>query len=143
MTIYSSLNDPTRLVAVLRFGYGHIFSENYEYFEALTLGSDNYLRGFRKDRFAGKSLLYQSTEIRFKLFDSKSYIVPGAVGLLAFNDVGKVWIKSESSRKWHDSYGGGLYYSPYNFAIVSAIIAFCNEGNLFNFSIGTKFNITF
>ncbi|MEP6951522.1 MAG: metallophosphoesterase [Ginsengibacter sp.] len=143
MTLYSSLADPTRLVSVLRFGYGHIFSENYEYFQALDLGADNYLRGFRKNRFTGKTVAYQSTELRFKLFESKSYIVPGAVGLLAFNDVGRVWAKDENSRKWHDSYGGGFYYSPYNFAIVSATIAFSDEGNIFNFSIGTKFNITF
>ncbi len=143
MQVYASFTDPTRLVVVLRFGGGHIFSENYEYFEALNLGSNNYLRGFRKNRFSGKSMLYQSTELRYKLFESKSYIVPGAVGLLAFNDVGKVSVKDERSHKWHDSFGGGLYYSPYNFAIVSATIAFSNEGNLFNFSIGTKFNITF
>ncbi|MDQ6845315.1 MAG: metallophosphoesterase, partial [Bacteroidota bacterium] len=143
MAVYASFTDPTNFVFVLRFGYGHIFSENYEYFQALNLGENNYLRGFRKNRFSGKSIAYQSTEIRLKLFESKSYIVPGAVGLLAFNDVGKVWIKNATSRKWHDSYGGGLYYSPYNFAIISATIAFSNEENLFNISLGTKFNITF
>jgi hypothetical protein len=143
MTVYASFKDPTNLVTVLRFGWGHIFSENYEYFQALNLGENNFLRGFRKNRFSGKSLAYQSTELRLKLFESKSYIVPGAVGLVAFNDIGKVWVKDETSRKWHDSYGGGFYYSPYNFAIVSATIAFSNEGSLFNFSIGTKFNITF
>ncbi|KAA9040651.1 BamA/TamA family outer membrane protein [Ginsengibacter hankyongi] len=143
MTVYASFKDPTRLVTVLRIGYGHIFSENYEYFQALDLGENNYLRGFRKNRFSGKSVFYQSTEFRYKLFDSKSYLVPGAVGLIAFNDLGRVWIPSETSHKWHDSFGGGLYYSPYNFAIVSATVAFSNEGNLFNFSIGTKFNITF
>lgn len=143
MAVYASFNDPTKLVTVLRLGYGHIFSENYEYFQALSLGENNFLRGFRKDRFSGRSLLYQSTEFRFKLFDSKSYIVPGAVGLIAFNDIGKVWTQNQTSRKWHDSFGGGLYYSPYNFAIVSATIAFSDEGDLFNFSLGTKFNITF
>lgn len=143
MTVYASFKDPTRLVTVLRIGYGHIFSENYEFFQALDLGENNYLRGFRKNRFSGKSIFYQSTEFRYKLFDSKSYLVPGAVGLIAFNDLGKVWIPAETSHKWHDSFGGGLYYSPYNFAIVSATVAFSNEGNLFNFSIGTKFNITF
>ncbi len=143
MTVYASFKDPTRLVTVLRIGYGHIFSEHYEYFQALGLGENNYLRGFRKNRFSGKSVFYQSTEFRYKLFDSKSYIVPGAVGLIAFNDLGRVWVPSEVSHKWHDSFGGGLYYSPYNFAIVSATVAFSGEGNLYNFSIGTKFNITF
>jgi Calcineurin-like phosphoesterase len=143
MAVYSSLSDPTRLVSVLRFGYAHIFNEHYEYFQALDLGENNYLRGFRKNRFTGKSVMYQSTELRFKLFESKSYIVPGDVGLLAFNDVGRVWVKDVTSHKWHDAYGGGFFYSPYNFAIVSATVAFSNEDNLFNFSIGTKFNITF
>ena len=143
MTVYSSFSDPTNLVTVLRFGYGHIFNKNYEYFQAFDLGADNYLRGFRKNRFSGGSVLYQSTELRLTLFESNSYIVPGKVGLLMFNDVGRVFVKDETSHKWHDSYGGGLYYSPYNFAIVSATIAFSNEGNLFNFSIGSKFNITF
>ncbi len=143
MEVYASFRDPTRLVTVLRVGGGHIFSENYEYFQALNLGSNNFLRGFRKDRFSGKSIFYQSIEFRYKLFNSKSYIVPGAVGLLAFNEVGKVWVKDQFSKKWHHSYGAGLYYSPYNFAIVSATIAFGDEGSLFNFSMGTKFNITF
>jgi DNA repair exonuclease SbcCD nuclease subunit len=143
MTVYASFKDPTRLVTVLRIGYGHIFSKNYEYFQALNLGENNYLRGFRKNRFAGKSLFYQSTEFRYKLFESTSYILPGAFGLLAFNDLGRIWLPTEVSHKWHDSFGGGLYYSPYNFAIVSGTVAFSNEGHLFNFSIGTKFNITF
>ncbi len=143
MLLHASLNDPTRLVAVLRLGYGHIFNKNYEYFQALTLGSNNYLRGYRKDRFAGRSILYNSIELRYKVFDSKSYLVPGSVGLMVFNDLGRVYDKHETSRKWHDGFGGGLYYSPYNFAIVSATIAFSGEGSFYNFSLGTKFNITY
>jgi hypothetical protein len=143
LAVYASLRDPAKLVAVLRFGGGHIFNDHYEYFQAFTLGANNYLRGYRKNRFSGQSVLYQTTELRVKLFESKSYIVPGAVGLIAFNEVGRVWVKNETSRKWHDDFGGGLYYSPYNFAIISATIAHSPEGNLFNFSIGTKFNLTF
>ncbi len=143
MTLHSSFTDPTKIVFVLRMGYGKIFNKNYEYFQALTLGSNNYLRGFTKERFAGKSILYGSLEVRYKLFFSHSYIVPGDVGVLAFNDIGKARIKDVTSRKWHDSFGGGFYFSPYNFAIVSATIAFSGEGSLFNFSVGTKFNITY
>jgi hypothetical protein len=143
LAVYASLRDPAKLVAVLRFGAGHIFNDNFEYFQALTLGANNYLRGFRKNRFSGQSVMYQTTELRVKLFESKSYVVPGAVGLIGFNEVGRVWVKNETSRKWHDDFGGGLYYSPYNFALISATIAHSPEENLFNFSIGTKFNINF
>lgn len=143
MTLHSSFNDPTKIIFVLRLGYGKIFNKNFEYFQALTLGSNNYLRGFTKNRFAGKSILYGSLEVRYRLFFSHSYIIPGDVGVLAFNDIGKARIKDVTSRKWHDSFGGGLYFSPYNFAIVSATIGFSEEGSLFNFSVGTKFNITY
>ena len=114
-----------------------------EFFQALDLGANNYMRGFRKNRFSGQSILYQTTELRIKLFESNSYIVPGAVGLIAFNEIGKVWMHGEKSTKWHQDFGGGLYYSPYNFAIVSATIAISPESSLVNFSIGTKFNIIF
>ena len=143
MAVHASLRYPAKLVAVLRFGYGHIFNNDYEYFQALTLGNNNYLRGYRKNRFAGQTVMYQTTELRVKLFESKSYIVPGAVGLIGFYEVGRVWVKDEISHNWHNDFGGGLYYSPYNFALVSATVAHSPEDNLFNFSIGTKFNLTF
>lgn len=143
LAVYASLRDPAKLVAVLRFGAGHIFNNNFEYFQALTLGADNYLRGYRKNRFSGQSVMYQTTELRVKLFESKSYVVPGAVGLIGFNEVGRVWVNGENSHKWHNDYGGGFYYSPYNFALISATIAHSPEDNMFNFSIGTKFNINF
>ena len=143
LAVYASLRDPAKVVAVVRVGGGHIFNDNYEYFQAFSLGNNNYLRGFRKNRFTGQSVLYQTTELRVKLFESKSYILPGAVGMIGFNEVGRVWIKNELTHKWHNDFGGGFFYSPYNFAIISATMAHSVEDNLINFSIGTKFNITF
>ena len=131
LAVYASLRDPAKVVAVIRVGGGHIFNDHYEYFQAFNLGSNNYLRGFRKNRFSGQSVFYQTTELRVKLFESQSYIFPGAVGLIGFNEVGRVWVKDEKTHKWHDDFGGGLYYSPYNFAIISATLAHSPEDNLF------------
>src|SRR5205085_12590423 len=114
MTLYSSLTDPARVVSILRLGGGHIFSKNYEYFQALNLGQNNVLRGFRKNRFAGTSLAYGSLTLLVKLLDTESYILPGSVGLIGFDDVARVWAGNQSSSKWHNSIGGGLYYSPFN-----------------------------
>ncbi|MGB8192679.1 MAG: BamA/TamA family outer membrane protein, partial [Chitinophagaceae bacterium] len=143
MSVYASLSAPARLIAVLRLGGGHIFNEKFEYFQALNLGANNFLRGFRKNRFSGSSLAYGSLELRAKLFQSKWYILPGDFGLVAFNDLGRVWLKNENSRRWHYAYGGGIYYVPFNMVIVSATAAFSKEENLLNFSVGTKINITF
>jgi hypothetical protein len=143
MTVYASMSFPAKWVTVLRLGAGRIFSDSLEYFQALTLGANNYLRGFRKNRFSGDALAYASLEFRIKLFDSKSYVLPGQFGLVAFNDVGRVWLKGENSHKWHDAYGGGFYYVPYNMVLVSATVGFSSEERLVNFTLGTKLNLTF
>jgi hypothetical protein len=143
MTIYASLSDHSTLSAIFRAGGGHIFSKNYEYFQALSLGANNYLRGYRKNRFTGTSTAYANTELRLRLLKSKSYIVPGDVGVMGFYDVGRVWQRGENSNKWHNSYGGGLYYIPYSLVMLSLTAGFSPEDRLFNFSLGTKFKLTF
>jgi hemolysin activation/secretion protein len=124
-------------------GAGHIFNDSIEYFQALSLGQNNVLRGFRKNRFSGHTMAYGSLELRIKLFDSKSYIFPGQVGLIVFNDIGRVWYRGEDSKKWHYAAGGGVYYNPFNLVIVSATVGVSSEETVFNFSIGSRFNLTF
>jgi outer membrane protein assembly factor BamA len=143
MAVYASLNDPTRLIAVIKLGAGHIFNRNFEYFQALTLGSNNYMRGLRKNRYAGSSMMYAGIEMRLKLTDITSYLLPGSFGLIGFTETGRVWIKTESSRLWHFSYGGGIYYIPFNLFIVSGTIGYSKDEHIFNFSLGTKFNLNF
>ncbi len=143
MQIYASLSQFDRLVAVLRIGGGHIFSKDFQYFQALGLGQNNYLRGFRKNRFTGNSAFYSSVEVRAKLFDLKSYVLPGQVGLVGFNDIGRVWQRGEKSNKWHNTPGVGVYFIPYNIVILSGTVAFSEEERLFNLTIGTRLNLTF
>jgi outer membrane protein assembly factor BamA len=143
MTVYASLSPERKFVGIIRAGAGHIFSKNFEYFQALNLGANNFVRGYRKDRFSGSGFVYGSTEFRVKLFKSESYILPGDVGLIGFYDIGKVWMRGQRSKKWHHTYGGGLYYSPFNIVIVSATVGISDEDKLLNFSLGTKFRLTF
>ncbi len=143
MTIYASISDLSKVSGILRFGGGRIFTKDYEYFQAKTLGFNSYLRGYRRDRFAGQGMAYASGEVRFRLFRSRSYVLPGDVGMLAFTDVGRVWYAGEESDKWHSSYGGGLYFVPFNLVALTGSIGFSPEDHLVSFSIGTKFNLSF
>ncbi|HYE54606.1 MAG TPA: BamA/TamA family outer membrane protein, partial [Chitinophagaceae bacterium] len=143
MTVYASLSEPAKLVAVIRVGGGHIFNKNFEYFQAMNLGQNNFLRGFRKNRFSGSSLAYGSLEMRWKLFQSQWHILPGDFGVVGFADAGRVWMRGQDSRRWHAAYGGGVYFVPFNMVIISGTMSFSREENLFNFSAGTKINITF
>ncbi|MEO8403728.1 MAG: BamA/TamA family outer membrane protein, partial [Chitinophagaceae bacterium] len=143
MVIYASLKIPAKVVGVIKLGGGHIFNDSVDYFQALSLGANNVLRGFRKNRFSGHSVAYGSLELRIKLFDSHSYIFPGQVGAIVFNDIGRVWYKGEDSKKWHNVIGGGFYYNPFNIVIMSFTVGYSPEEQVLNFSLGSKFNLTF
>jgi hypothetical protein len=143
MTVYGAITDPAKFVGILRVGGGHIFNDNYEYFQALSLGQNNFLRGFRKNRYSGSSLAYGSLEVRAQLFQNKAYVLPGPIGLILFNDVGRVWQKNVDSKRWHYSYGGGFYFVPFNTILLSATVARGEEETLFNLTLGTRFNLTF
>ncbi|RYZ32531.1 MAG: hypothetical protein EOP49_37390 [Sphingobacteriales bacterium] len=143
MTVYASLAGPGRLLAILRLGGGHIFTDNFEYFQALNLGANNFLRGFRKNRFAGSSLAYGSIELRYKLFNVRSTVLPGSFGIVGFDDIGRVWMKNEVSNKWHNAVGGGVYFLPFDLVSIAATIAASEEESLFNFSVGAKLSFYF
>jgi outer membrane protein assembly factor BamA len=143
LDVYAVLDQPNRLLAALHFGGGHIFSDHFEYFQALSLGGNNYLRGYRVNRFSGASMAYASAELKLKLFDFKTHLIKGDLGLVGFNDIGRVWLPAEYSKKWHHGYGGGIYLIPFNAVMVSALVAMSEEETLFNLSIGTRLNMVF
>ena len=144
MALYASLSEPAKLVAIFKMGWGHIFSQKYEYFQALTLGANNSLNGFRKNRYAGTSSFYTSIELKMKLFDVNSFILPGPFGLTAFYDIGRVWLRNAPrSRTWHGAYGGGIYYMPFNLFAITATAGFSDGQKMLNFSLGTRINLTY
>jgi outer membrane protein assembly factor BamA len=143
LDIYAVLSEPNRLLAALHFGGGHIFSKEFEYFQALTLGGNNYLRGYRVNRFAGSSMAYASAELKLKLFDFNAYVVKGNLGLVGFNDIGRVWVRNDRSLKWHHGYGGGIYIVPFNTAMLSLVVGVSEEDQLLNLSLGTQLNLVF
>jgi hypothetical protein len=143
MAVYGAFTDPAKFVTVMRLGAGHIFTDSFEYFQAMNLGQNNFLRGFRKNRHSGSSLAYGSLEGRIQLFANQDYLLPGPIGIIGFTDVGKVWMKNQTSKKWHHSFGGGLYFAPFNTLLISATVAKGEEELLFNLSLGTRFNLMF
>ncbi len=143
LTLYTSVQRKPRVVGVFRVGGGKILSKDYEFFQAMSLGANNYLRGFRKNRFAGDSYLNTGMEMRLRLFNLKSYILPGTVGAIGFAEIGRVWYEGEKSRRWHPSYGGGFYFLPFDMMMVSALLGFSKEDRMINMTLGTKLNFTF
>jgi len=128
-SIYISFPGNTNFVIAERFGAGINFGD-YEFFQAQYLNGIENLRGYRKYRFAGTSMLYNNAELRIKLADFRTYLFPGSIGLLGFYDVGKVWVKNDPSSTWHNGYGAGIWIAPMKKVVISASYAASKEGGL-------------
>ncbi|WP_347839702.1 BamA/TamA family outer membrane protein [uncultured Draconibacterium sp.] len=130
-----SFNKYPRTVLAMRIGGEKIFGDFYFHDAAILDGKTN-LRGFRKTRFYGDASAYLNSELRFKVIDFKNYLLTGELGLLLFDDIGRVWLDNESSSKWHNGYGAGIWLSPFKMAIVTATLNKSREETLvqFNFS---------
>ena len=109
------------------------------FFQQMQLGGVHSLRGFHTNRFTGKTMLYYNLDLRMKLFDFTSYIVPGSLGLLGFSDVGRVWQPGQSSDQWHHGYGGGIYLIPADLILIQAAVGFSKESTMPYISIGFNF----
>ena len=141
--LFAPLSDNNRFILTLRGGGGHIFSDGFEYWQALTLGANNYLRGYRKNRFSGSSMAYGSAELRWRIANLRGKYLPGELGLVGFQDAGRVWLRGEDSDKWHLAYGGGVYFTPFNAVLISVLGGVSEEEQLVNISLGAGLNITF
>ncbi len=138
MRFFMSFHADPRVVIANHIGAGVLMGDP-EFFQLLYIGGKENLAGFRANRFAGKAMVYHNIELRVKLFDFTSYLFPGSVGLTGFNDIGRVWIKDEQSRKWHESYGGGIYIVPAQMILVNGFMAFSEEGTYPYINIGFRF----
>ncbi len=135
---YLPLNSDSTIVLANRLGAGTT-SGSPAFFQLLYLGGSTNLRGYRSYRFAGNHFLYHNIELRVKLFDFVSYLLPGTVGLTLFNDVGRVWAPGESSHTWHDGYGAGIYIRPAQLALIQIQAGHSNEGWQPYITLGFRF----
>ena len=126
LAMYWSFREPSRTTIATRVGFEHAF-DNFEFFQAARLDGFNTLRGYRRFRFAGATSFYHQLDLRVKLFDWQSSFLPSQVGLILFNDIGRVWLPGENSDQLHHGYGGGLWISPLNAFAINLIFAKSDE----------------
>ncbi|MEQ8424519.1 MAG: BamA/TamA family outer membrane protein, partial [Cyclobacteriaceae bacterium] len=148
LSLFQSFKLPAKLTFAFRAS-GGINTGGYQFYQSQILDGRTELRGFRKTRFYGDSKLVFNNEVRLKLGDIRSYILPASIGITAFYDVGRVWYEdapgidpsstSGASSIWHKGYGGGIWLTPFNLAVVSVEVANSVEGTLGYFRLGFLF----
>lgn len=124
--IFMSFLPQTPFVFATRFGMGINFG-NYAFQQAQYLSGKENLRGFRRERFAGRSMLFNNSEVRIKIAEFPFYIFSGSVGILAFHDIGRVWVRNENSGRWHNGYGAGIWVSPLRRFVIVGSMGFSKE----------------
>ncbi len=145
---------PVRLVPqltlALRAGGSHRIGA-FPFFDAAVIGQSSSVRGFRRERFAGRSSAFGNAELRVKLFELPTYLVPFDVGMLAFADAGRVWISSGADvagvqnpiiadgDEIHLGYGGGLWFGVLDRAALVLTVQSSVEETLASFGVGFHF----
>jgi hypothetical protein len=117
---------------------GSTINGNPEFYQLNTLGSHDNLRGFRKQRFYGKQTAYSNNELRF-IFNTRSKVFNGKMGLIGFYDIGRVWYPGEQSDIWHAGYGPGLFLSLFNKVTLSAAYGISKDDRVISAYVGFYF----
>jgi len=99
-----------------------LFNDTFEFFQAVAIGGNNGLRGYRDDRFSGQHYFVHSTNFKINVGDVTNKIIPLSFEPFLGFDYGRIWITNEKSQKWHTSFGGGFSFKIIN--VLSANITY-------------------
>ncbi|WP_114491588.1 metallophosphoesterase [Candidatus Ulvibacter alkanivorans] len=136
---YNALNATNKLVLRTNVRAKFNFGNRFEFYQGVQLGGETGLRGFREERFTGKSALVGNADIRYSFNEFNIELIPIQIGIYAGGDLGRVWIPSRLSEKWHNSYGGGLWVNGSG-DLGATFSAFrSSEGTRYSFGVGFTF----
>lgn len=148
LAFFYSARPRARVVFAARAG-GGLNTGAYPFYQAQILGGKQEIRGFRKTRFYGDSKVYGNLETRIRLASFRSYLFPATFGVLGFYDVGRIWYKNDdgvdpsasegNSTRWHQGFGGGVWFTPFNLTVLSLEAAHSPEGTLGYVRLGFLF----
>ncbi|TKB98748.1 metallophosphoesterase [Pedobacter cryophilus] len=138
VTTYGTPNIAFPVNFALRFG-AETNIGNYKFYQANQIGNNHYLRGFRNQRFAGRTTYFANSEMRIPVSSFRNYIFTGDFGAYAFYDIAKVSSNIAENNNWHQGYGPGIWVNLYNKALLSLGYGFSKEGKVISFSTGFRF----
>ncbi|MEO1009744.1 MAG: metallophosphoesterase [Bacteroidota bacterium] len=128
-----------RMVLATKWKAHFNLGEGYEFYQAANIGDNNGLRGFRRERFTGKTAYFQNTDIRYSFSKMRTGILPTALGIYGGFDYGRVWEPGEDSDTWHTSYGLGFFANAADLFSLRTAIFNSTDGPRFTFGLGFGF----
>jgi hypothetical protein len=125
---YLSAPVPLEPTLALRAGGQKLFGR-YPFQEAATLGGSENFRGLPRQRYWGDASAFGNSELRFLLVNRDGALVP-RFGVLGLADLGRVFLKGESSERWHTAWGGGLWMAVVDPKNVASLTIATSEGHV-------------
>ncbi|UWX59183.1 metallophosphoesterase [Chryseobacterium oranimense] len=116
-----------------------ISNNNFEFYQAASIGGNNGMRAFRNDRFSGKSYFTNNSEIRWDFGRVRNNIIPANMGVLIGYDLGRVWNEREDSKKWHQSVGAGFWMSVVDMFSARLNYFYGSDGGRISGGVGMTF----
>jgi len=139
LTFYNALIKNEKLVLKTEVKAAFNFGNRFEFYQGVHAGANNGLRGFREERFTGKSALVGSADVRYSFNDFRIELFPLQIGVYGGLDLGRVWTPSGDSEKWHNSRGGGLWINSQGGLGATLGVFNSEEGTRLNFGVGFTF----
>lgn len=113
--------------------------DDFEFYQAANLGGNKGLRGYRNERFSGKSALAVTNDLKYSFNRFKTGIMPLQFSLFAGYDIGRVWVKNVDDEVWNDSYGGGILINAIDTISGQLALFSSDDGMRFSFGLGMSF----
>jgi len=110
---------------------------DHAFYQSNFLSGLNEMRGLTRNRFAGETSVYFNSEIRKSFLKVKNYVAAFDFGMLAHADLGRVYEEGESSKRWHNSIGGGAFLNVLDYLTLVFTYTVSDVDQVFNF--GTNF----
>ncbi len=139
LSIYYKIVPSGKLVLASKWKAHFIIGDDYEFYQAASIGGNDGLRGFRHQRFTGKTSYYQNTDIRLSFGRRNTGFLPVGTGIYGGFDYGRVWLPTEDSDKWHTSVGGGFFVNAAGLISGNAALFNSADGIRFTFGLGFGF----
>ncbi len=141
-SFYVSPSFPFQLTWAGRVGGAHNFG-NFRFYQANTLGGTENLRGFRRTRFAGRSVMYANGEARIGLADLNLLVSRSKLGILGHIDAGRIVHDNEPKQgfieSFHTGVGGGLWLDLLKNKVVTFTYTIGEDDKLFALDFGFLF----
>ncbi len=139
LEFYRAVVRNRKLVLHSRFNAEILMGDDFEFYQAASLGGLESLRGYREQRFIGESAFAWGNDLRYSFNEFKTSFLPFQVGIFAGYDVGRVWLDGEDSNQWHDNYGGGFWITGADAVSAKFNLFTGGEKPRVSFSIGVNF----